>query len=164
MLVSLKLKVATTPEGTFVVVQYLDAEEQVGPIQPVEDCEEYVVLLNPSDPNGVASCSAKKNRRRAMRCEEDIAKAIGGNRQKGSGAIPHIKGDVRKKGRMRVESKFTRTKSFRVELSELEKIRSECSANETPAFDITFVNPKTTATIDEWTLVPRSYVAEKENK
>ena len=99
---------------------------------------------------------AKRNRRRAIKCEEKIARDLGGKRQKGSGCLSWVKGDVRVKGHYRIESKFTRRKSFTITLEDLCKIWSECGPNETPMFDITWVDPATLKTLEEWVLVPRS--------
>lgn len=134
-------------------VRYRDSEDVVGPL---ENGVEDVAILMPSDPNGIPTIKAKKNRRRAMQCEEAIAKDLGGKRHKGSGSLSYLKGDVRVKDRFRIESKFTRLKSYRITLADLEKIRSECSGDEVPMFDITWVDPRTTSVIEEWVLVPRS--------
>jgi len=106
---------------------------------------------------------AKKNRRRAIECEEKIANDLGGVRQKGSGCLSWLKGDVRVKGRFRIESKFTRNKSFTVKLEDLDKVWAECGPNEIPMFDITWVDPATLKTIEEWVLVPRSTFKEETN-
>lgn len=136
----------------FLVVRYGDAEDEVGPIV---DGFETVAILAPSPVAGAVT-NAKKLRRRSMKIEDNIAEAIGGRRHKGSGALAYAKGDVRKRGRLRVESKFTQAASYRVTLADLRKIDSECSFGETPAFDITFVEPGTLREIDAWVLIPRS--------
>ena len=97
--------------------------------------------------------SAKANRRRAMRQEATLAEDTGGRTQRGSGSLPWAKGDVRKKGEFRAECKFTRSKSFSVTRAILDKIRSECSFDETPVLDISFVSG-TGKTEDRWIAIP----------
>ena len=95
----------------------------------------------------------KQMKRASVRQERKIAKGIGGQRQKGSGAMAHAKGDVRKHGVFRVEAKFTQAGSYPVRLRDLNKIRSECAGQEVPAFQITFMDQRIQP-IDEWVLIP----------
>lgn len=99
---------------------------------------------------------AKTNRRRATQCEEKIAKDLGGVRHKASGSLSYLKGDVRVKGKFRIESKFTRKKSYSVTLETLNKLWAECGTGEIPMLDVTWVDPGTLKTIEEWVLVPRT--------
>lgn len=85
--------------------------------------------------------SNKAIKRRSRRQELELAEATGGRTQKGSGALPHLKGDVRFKGKFRAECKQTRLKSFSVTRSVLDKIRSECAFDEVPVLDVEFLNP-----------------------
>lgn len=84
--------------------------------------------------------SAKANKRRAQRQEEELAIDTGGSRQRGSGSLPWAKGDVRKKGSFRAECKFTRAKSYAVTRGTLDKIRSECEYDEYPVLDVSFLD------------------------
>lgn len=93
-------------------------------------------------------------RRRALKSEMQIAEDIGGRTQPNSGAVAGYKGDVRKRGQHRIEAKTTRTKSYHVTRKELNKIRSECTFGEKPAFVIVFVNPATLREEDKWVLQP----------
>ena len=72
----------------FVRLSYEDAQDLVGPLVPEE---ELLAVLMPSDPNAPARASAKKNRRRAVQCENAIAKNLGGIRHKGSGCLSYLK-------------------------------------------------------------------------
>lgn len=85
---------------------------------------------------------ARANRRRSRRQESGLASDTGGTVQRGSGALPWARGDVRKTGEFRAECKFTRRKSFSVTREILDKIRSECSFDEIPVLDVSFVNPE----------------------
>lgn len=97
--------------------------------------------------------SPKKNRRRSMRQERELAADSGARVQPGSGALPGAKGDVRSRGKFRAECKFTKAKSFRVTRAILDKISSECSYGETPVLDIAFLN-RVGQTEDRWVAIP----------
>ena len=85
--------------------------------------------------------SAKAIKRRSRRQELQLADDTGARVQKGSGSIPHLKGDVRFKGKFRAECKQTRLKSFSVTRAILDKIRSECAFDEVPVLDVEFLSP-----------------------
>ncbi len=87
--------------------------------------------------------------------QEHRVEELGGNAQPGSGSRPGYKGDGRIRGRYRIENKFTTTGSFRVELADLIKIRSECTGLEVPVFEIQFRERHTLSVRDEWVLIPR---------
>lgn len=95
----------------------------------------------------------KKQRRRSMRQERELAAATGGRVQAGSGAVAGKKGDVRARGRLRAECKYTRMKSYRVTRADLNKISSEASFGEVPLFDISFLGSDG-RTEDRWVLLP----------
>lgn len=95
----------------------------------------------------------KKIKRLSRRQELGLAEDTDSRAQKGSGALPWAKGDVRKKGIFRAECKFTRAKSYTVTRETLEKIRSECDFGETPLLDIQFLD-KHGASDDRWVMVP----------
>lgn len=98
--------------------------------------------------------SKKLQKRASVRQENEIMEALGGRRQAGSGAVGHLKGDGRVRDKYRVEIKYTRTKSYRVDRDELSKIRGECSATEEPLFVIDFKDPETGGSADRWVMVP----------
>lgn len=97
----------------------------------------------------------KKNRRRSMRQERELAEDTGARVQPGSGAIAGIKGDVRSRGNFRAECKFTRANSYRVDRKTLDKISSECSFGEIPILDISFI-ARNGQTEDRWVAMPYS--------
>lgn len=78
------------------------------------------------------------DQKRSIEQEKNAAKRYGGKRVPASGAMPGSKGDVRDKGRLMVECKFTRAKSYRLKLEDLMKLESEAGANEAPVFEIEF--------------------------
>jgi len=92
--------------------------------------------------------------KRSQAQEQTIARDIGGRTQPGSGNQSHAKGDVRFKGKHRVEAKFTYGKSYRVDLSDLQKIRSEVVYPEKPAFIVDFIDKMTGVAQDQWALIP----------
>ena len=72
--------------------------------------------------------------------EQEIAKRLGGKVTPGSGAGME-KGDVRVKGKLRVECKTTTKKSFSVTVKMLEKIELEAvSCGEDPALVVEFLD------------------------
>jgi hypothetical protein len=100
--------------------------------------------------------TGKRTKRASAKQESEIATSMGGRRQPGSGAIPGLKGDVRVKGKLRIEAKYTSNKSYSVTRADLLKIRSECYGSETPAFVIDFKDPGTLRTEERWVLIPFS--------
>lgn len=113
-----------------------------------------VLLEFPEQKSPGARPPSERLRKRARKSELVIAEDIGGKAQKNSGALPWAKGDVRLRGKHRIESKTTQTKSYHVTRRELDKIRSECSFGEKPAFVIVFINPSTFREDDKWVLQP----------
>jgi aromatic ring-cleaving dioxygenase len=87
------------------------------------------------------------------RQEAQVAKRLGGKVQPGSGSRTHYKSDVRVVGSRRVECKYTRAKSYRVTLEDLEKVVSECTTGEKPMFVIRFLD-ENNKTITEWAMMP----------
>lgn len=115
---------------------------------------QLVVLEFPEPKPPGAQPPTERMRKRARKSELQIAEDIGGKAQKNSGALPWAKGDVRLRGKHRIESKTTRTKSYHVTRQELNKIRSECGFGEKPSFVIVFINPATFREDDKWVLQP----------
>lgn len=107
--------------------------------------------------------SGKKTKRRSRRQELDMADALAGRVQPGSGSLPHAKGDVRVRGKYRVECKFTRFKSYVLKLETLDKIRSECATDETPVLDLAFLDSNGKLD-DHWVAVPYSVWLELQKK
>lgn len=61
----------------------------------------------------------------SQRQEASVADDIGGRVQVASGATEFAKGDVRQRGKLRVECKTTSKKSYPLKLSEIMKIQEE---------------------------------------
>ena len=93
--------------------------------------------------------------KRISKKQEKRIEELGGKAQPGSGSRPGYKSDGRIQGRYRIENKFTTAESYRVELKDLMKIRSECVGLEVPMFEVQFRAPRTMQVRDEWVLVPR---------
>jgi len=96
----------------------------------------------------------KRARKRAQRQDQHVARLTGARIQPNSGATAHEKGDLRKKGELRIETKYTGKQGFRVTRAMLDKIRGECALKEKPALVLTFVHPDTLSTQDEWVIIP----------
>jgi len=126
----------------------------VGPI--CFECwpEKMALEVEQADMTPSRSTPTKKDKRRARTQERRIAEDIEGRRQPGSGNQDHAKGDVRKKGHLRVEAKYTRSKQFILKREELDKIHGECTGGEKPAFQIDFLNPTTNRREDAWVAIP----------
>lgn len=150
----MKIRTRIDAQGhLYLCVGYMGAEDEVGPVTSGEF--EAVATLDVQPVVGKTT-NPKKLRRKAMKVEDKLAEDIGGRRHKGSGSLSYLKGDVRLRGRVRAESKFTQSGSYRVNLADLWKIASECAPGEVPAFDVTFVEPRTLKERDSWVLIPRS--------
>ena len=85
-------------------------------------------------------CRRSDNQKRSQTQEKHAAKRYGARRQKASGAIPGVKGDLRDPGRLRGECKLTRAASYTLKLEELRKLEHESTAGEIPMFEIEFQN------------------------
>jgi hypothetical protein len=85
--------------------------------------------------------TAKKvsdNQRRSQIQEKKAEQRYGARRQPASGALPHAKSDLLDPGRVRVECKLTRAKSFTLKLEDLKKLEQERRGDEHPVFEIEF--------------------------
>jgi uncharacterized protein YbaR (Trm112 family) len=80
------------------------------------------------------------NMRRSRQQETRAAKRIGGRVQPASGSRPAkgAKGDIRKKGVIRGECKFTLAKSYSLKLEDLMKLEKQGGGLEKPMFEIEF--------------------------
>ncbi len=102
---------------------------------------------------GGAKPPSRAVKKKSRKQEQEIAEDIGGTAQKGSGNQPGYKGDVRKRGKYRIEAKLTEAKSYTIKREILDKIRSECAGLEKPAVVIDFVDRNQT-TEDRWVVIP----------
>ena len=96
----------------------------------------------------------RAQKKRSREQELEIAEELGAKMQKGSGSISGSKGDVRKKGEVRVEAKYTEAASYSLRLEDLHKILSECHGTERPVFVVDFVEKTTKRLTDRYAIVP----------
>jgi len=92
-------------------------------------------------PNRGKALRAQK--RRSQRQERDLAEELGARVQKASGALSGSKGDLRKKGLLRIEAKYTEAGSYSLKLDDLLKILSECEGTEKPVLVVEYVDKGT---------------------
>lgn len=112
----------------------------------------HTVVLEP--PEGSAQkLSSKTIRKRSIKQERKRIEAIGGRTHVGSGAFSGSKSDG-STDEWRMENKFTGARSYRVQVSDLEKIRSECRNRQQPVFNIDFQDKHTGSTYDSWVMLP----------
>lgn len=102
----------------------------------------------------------RHDRRLADAQSRKLAADTGSRTQPASGALPGAKGDGRLMGEFRVESKFTRNKTFRVTRDLLDKISGECGYHEYPVLDIEFKDSNG-RTEDRWVAIPYEIWKEK---
>lgn len=81
-----------------------------------------------------------RSHKRSKQQEKALARRVGGHVTPGSGN-GSIKGDVRKRGVVRIEAKTTKNKSFSVTLDMIRKIEDAAlPANEMPVLVIEFID------------------------
>lgn len=87
----------------------------------------------------------KRIKKTSLQQESRMAKLVGGRTEANSGAAKFAGADVRKQGELRIECKFTESGSYRLKLSDLEKLRLQAidGGLESPVFQIDFRNKKT---------------------
>lgn len=95
----------------------------------------------------------RKAKKTSLKQEQDIAEELGGRTQPGSGNQRGAKGDIRKKGELRVEAKYTTNESFSLKLDELYKIASECGTGERAVFVIDYLEPGTRGLRDRFAVI-----------
>lgn len=138
------------------LVSHAASSQEIGPYCadcfPVSLATTHTVLLEGEQET--YKVPTKRVREVSKKQERKTAELLGGDAQKASGALPWAKGDVRVKGELRVEEKFTYADSYRVALSDLEKIRSETYGTEDPMFVVKFLRRANNAVRDVWVLLP----------
>jgi len=114
---------------------------------------EVSVDIEPPPPpkSGPPSRRVQKASRRNERITAD---SLGGRTTPGSGNQPGMKGDVRVRGRFRIENKDSYSNQFILKTSILDKIRGECGGGETPAVVVTFMEKMTHRPLDRWAIIP----------
>lgn len=139
------LTVRITPEvdengDVFLVVAREGSTEKVGPLR---DGEELVAVF--AEQKYVSGPPSRYVKRLSQRQEMRNAELIGGRTQPGSGS-GRAKGDVRKLGEYRGESKFTYSLAYQLSRRVLEKIMGECGDGEKPILFLDFKNKETSRT------------------
>lgn len=138
------------PDGIWLTVYVGDAaSDTVGPLVSGRSLSVEIQGHVAEAPKGVHRSIRERSRKAELR----VAADIGGRAQPGSGSSPLAKGDVRLKGKTRVEHKTTTTGSYRITVDLLEKIRSHCGPGETPSFIVQFTD-KAGREIDQWVMIP----------
>jgi hypothetical protein len=113
-----------------------------------------IVLSVPQAELAKGGPPGRKEKKRSQRQELRIAQDLAGKMQSGSGNQDHSKGDVRVKGKFRVEAKFTRNKSYSLTREVLEKINGECHGMEKPVLQLDFLNPRTLREEGSYVVIP----------
>lgn len=110
-------------------------------------------------PDYFSGKTEKKKRKKSMKQEDRVADALGGYRQKASGALPGNRGDV--KGiELLGECKRTDKKSISITIAYLEKITHEAVAyDRIPAVAIEFGSTPKLVSRD-WVMVPAEFMQE----
>lgn len=120
----------------------------------LEEGVELNVCIEPPDLSPGRRAPSRRIRKRTDKEEQVLADLSGGRRQKGSGALPYLKGDFHRKGVYRGESKTCFSKDPSWTLDELTKIRSEAAFGEVPVLVTTFMDKHTHAVKERWATIP----------
>lgn len=119
----------------FLAVTDGDASDRVGPLR---EGEELTAVLDPPNPSKGASPPTRRMKKLSQKQERRNAELLGGRTQPGSGSSSRAKGDVRKHGEWRGESKFTFAQAYALDVRTLTKIASECGYGERPVLFLDF--------------------------
>ena len=126
--------------------------ERVGPLR---EGEEMLAVLEAEKPKG-ATPPTRAMKRLSQKQERRNAALLGGRTQPGSGAGARFKGDVRKFGEYRGESKFTFAASYSLTREVLEKITAECKHGEKPLLFLDFKSKETSRTHGSYVVMHES--------
>ena len=102
----------------------------------------------------------KKGKKTSTQQEVEVCELLGARTQPGSGNQAGAKGDGRKKGELRIETKFTQADSFSLKLDELWKILGEANKGELPVFVIDYLEQGTRRLRDRYAVIPFSDAVE----
>lgn len=125
---------------------HVEHEGSVETVGPLEGGKEEIVVLETPDYAAGARPPTKAMKKLSQKQERRNAEMLGGRTQPGSGSSNRAKGDVRKLGEWRGESKFTFAKSYSLELDTLAKIASECGTGEKPVLFLDYKDKTTSRT------------------
>jgi hypothetical protein len=149
-MLTLKITSALIGDENFIYVEHEGVIERIGPL--VDDSE-HVVVLEPPVLTGGRSPPTRAMKKLSLAQERRNAELIGGRTQPGSGSSNRAKGDVRKQGEYRGESKFTFAKSYSLEMAIMDKIASECGDGEKPMLFLDFKNKTTQKTMGKFVVM-----------
>lgn len=130
------------PSGDVYLIVLSDngATDRIGPLR---EGEEMIALLEAPVVSQGASPPNNRTKRLSQKQERRNADLLGGRTQPGSGSGSRAKGDVRKVGEYRGESKFTFAGSYPLTRATLEKISAECGEGERPLLFLDYKNRDT---------------------
>ena len=117
-------------------------DNSVDRVGPLREGEELLAVLEAEKAKG-ASPPTRGMKRMSQKQERRNAELLGGRTQPGSGSSNRAKGDVRKFGEYRGESKFTFANQYALTREVLEKITAECQHGERPILFLDFKNKET---------------------
>lgn len=145
-------KVTPTEENgqIFLLVEHEGVVERVGPL---EDGREETVVLEHPDLSKGRQPPSRSMKKLSQKQERRNAELLGGRTQPGSGASNRAKGDVRKLGEYRGESKYTFSKEYGLEKAVLEKIASECGVGEKPILFLDYKDKATHRTLGSFVVL-----------
>ena len=146
------VKITPTMAGgqMYLWVEHEGVMERTGPL---EEGREETVVLEPPVLTGGRSPPTRGMKKLSLAQERRNAELIGGRTQPGSGANNRAKGDVRKQGEYRGESKFTFAKSYSLEMAIMDKIASECGDGEKPLLFLDFKSKTTQKTTGKFVVM-----------
>lgn len=157
MLVSLKWSRVFPNGEPGIKLEVETGESAVVPVYIFNDLEdEGTITLKASMAKPKPRHTPKRIRQISRKQEEKLAESMGGERHYGSGNKAGYEGDVRVRGKYRIEAKLTMSRSRALTRAEISKIRSECGFGEVPVIAIQFRNPETMAVEEDWVCMPRS--------
>lgn len=102
----------------------------------------------------------RQRKKRSQKQEREVAARFDARVQPASGALPSAKGDVRKRGALRIEAKFTEHETFALPLAALTKVEQECLGLEKPVLVVDFVEKGTRKLRASYAVVPSDHLKE----
>ena len=133
------VRIVPVPDENGDIYLEVYGDNTVDRVGPLRQGEEVLAILEQEKAKGAAP-PTKAMKRLSQKQERRNAELLGGRTQPGSGSSNRAKGDVRKFGEWRGESKFTFAASYSLTREVLEKINAECKHGEKPLLFLDFKN------------------------
>jgi hypothetical protein len=114
--------------------EYDATAARLSPVKDIE-CTGCGTWFRPEAP---ARVRGNDNQKRSKQQEKRAAARYDARVQPASGSMAGAKSDIRKKGVLRGECKFTRAAAFSLKLFELLKVEQEAAGGELPLFEVEF--------------------------